>query len=237
VAGDRTVRLTATTPMASVSTLVGVAERARKAAADAVGDRGEVEVSGYVPLYGQMIAHIVDNQVKSFGLSLLTVFGVVWIILRSWRLTLASIPPNLIPIALTAGFMGLAGIRLDIATVTIAAVVLGIIVDDTVYMLHRMRRELREGKTIEGAIREVARASGVAVVSTSIIFCVGFGVVAFAGAKSIANVGLLTAVAIAAALFGDMLLLPALASVMFRPRRRRDLGDEVPPRAPGNVQG
>jgi hypothetical protein len=86
-------------------------------------------------------------------------------------------------------------------------------------MLHRLRRALREGKTIEEAVREVARASGVAVVSTSIVFCVGFGVVAFAGASSIANVGLLTAVAIATALFGDLWLLPALASFMFSRRR------------------
>lgn len=214
VADDQTVRLTATTNMASVRTLVGVADRAQHAAAKAAGDRAHVAVSGYVPLWGQMVAHIVDNQVKSFALSLLTVFGVVFFILRSWRLTLATIPPNLAPIALTAGFMGLVGIRLDIATVTIAAVVLGIIVDDTVYMLYSMRRKLGEGKSVEQAVREVARASGVAVVSTSIIFCVGFGVIAFAKASSIANVGLLTAVAIAVALAGDMFLLPALASVM-----------------------
>jgi hypothetical protein len=218
---DRTVRLTATTPMASVRTLVDVATRAQRAAQKAAGDHAKVEVSGYVPLYGQMIANIVDNQVKSFGLSLLTVFAVVWIILRSLRLTLAAIPPNLVPIALTAGFMGMVGIRLDIATVTIAAVVLGIIVDDTVYMLYRLRLEMRGGKSLEDALREVARASGVAVVSTSIVFCVGFGVVAFAGSSSISNVGLLTAVAIATALFGDMLLLPALASFIHGPRRRR----------------
>jgi predicted RND superfamily exporter protein len=221
---DRTVRLTATAPMASVRTLVAIAARAERAAQSAAGDRAEVAVSGYVPLYGQMIAHIVDNQVKSFALSLLTVFAVVWIILRSLRLTLAAIPPNLVPIVITAGFMGLVGIRLDIVTVTIAAVVLGIIVDDTVYVLYRLRRELREGKPIEAAVRDVARASGVAVVSTSIIFCVGFAVVALAGASSIANVGLLTAVAIAAALLGDMLLLPALASIILEKRIRRPKG-------------
>jgi predicted RND superfamily exporter protein len=218
---DRTVRLTATTPMASVRTFVGVAERAQLAAERAAGSGAEIAVSGYVPLYGQMIAHIVDNQVQSFALSLLSIFGVVWIILRSWRLTLAAVPPNLVPIAVTAGVMGLVGIRLDIATVTIAAVVLGIIVDDTVYVLYRFRRELAQGSSFEDAVREVARASGVAVVSTSIIFCVGFLVVAFAGASSISSVGLLTAVAIAAALLGDLLLLPALASFLLEGRRSR----------------
>jgi predicted RND superfamily exporter protein len=143
------------------------------------------------------------------------VFFVVSLVLRSWRFTLAAIPPNLLPVAVVLGAMGLSGIRLDIATVTIAAVVLGIVVDDTVHILYRLRRELQAGRPVEEAMRRVARASGTAVVSSSIVFCAGFLVVAMAGAYSIANVGLLTATAVAAALVTDLVMLPAIVSYLF----------------------
>ncbi len=219
VAADgRTLRLTATTSGMSVRSFIEVAERTRAAAQAAVADQAEVSLSGYLPLYSQMIEHVVGDQVKSFGLAFVMVFLVVSLVLRSWRFALVAIPPNLLPVAMLLGVMGFAGIELDIATVTVAAVMLGVIVDDTVHILHRLRRELTSNATLEDAMRSVARASGVAVVSTSFVFCSGFLVISLAGSDAVGNSGLLMAVAVFAALVTDLVLLPAFISLFFARR-------------------
>ena len=90
----------------------------------------------------------------------------------------------------------------------------GVIVDDSVHILYRLRRELARGRSFEESIAHVARGSGVAVVSTSLVFAAGFLVIALAGSDAVANPGLLTAVAVVAALLTDILLLPAFASFL-----------------------
>lgn len=219
VAADgRTLRLTATTSGMSAGGFIEVAERASATAQAAVGDQAEVSMSGYLPLYSQMIEHLVGDQVKSFSLAFVMVFLVVSLVLRSWRFALVAIPPNLLPVAMLLGVMGFAGIELDIATVTVAAVMLGVIVDDTVHILHRLRRELATGAALDDAMRAVARASGVAVVMTSFVFCAGFFVISLAGSDAIGNSGLLMAVAVLAALVTDLVLLPAFISFLFSRR-------------------
>jgi predicted RND superfamily exporter protein len=222
IAGDgRTLRLTASTASMSVRNFMEVAGDARRAAQDAVGPRVSVSNSGYMPLYGQMIEHVVSDQATSFALAFLLVFAVVSLALRSWRFAMVAIPPNLLPVVILLGVMGFAGINLDIATVTVAAVVLGIIVDDTVHVLHRLRRELRGRVDLETAVRGVARASGLAVVSTSLVFASGFFVISLAASSAIAHSGFLMAIAVVAALVTDLVLLPAFVALTFG---RRDRG-------------
>jgi len=211
-ADGRTVRLTATVPMASARTMDDLAGRAQSLVQQAMSDRAVVEVSGYLPLYSQIVQQLLQDQLSSFALAFVVVFLLVGMVLRSWRFTLLAIPPNLMPVAMVLGAMGFWGIRLDVATVTIAAAVLGIVVDDTVHILYRLKRAISEGLSLEAAFRAIARSSGVAVVSTSFIFCAGFGVIALAQVKSVAYVGLLTAVAVVVALVMDLMLVPALAS-------------------------
>ncbi|MBK5096332.1 MAG: MMPL family transporter [Gemmatimonadetes bacterium] len=216
VADDgRTLRLTATTPAMSVRSFIQLAERSRATAQAASGGQAEVSLSGYLPLYSQIIENVVADQVKSFSLAFLMVFLVVSLALRSWRFALVAIPPNVVPVAILLGFMGFAGIRLDIATVTVAAVVLGVIVDDTVHILHRLRRELDTGVDLDTAMRAVARASGLAVISTSLVFAAGFFVISLAASDAVGRSGLLMSIAVLAALVTDLLLLPAFVSLLF----------------------
>ena len=219
----RTLRLTATTPMSSARGFLEVGEQARAVTERALGDDVEVALGGYLPLYSQIVMHTLDDQITSFTLAFLVVILIVTIVLGSWRYAIVAIPPNLLPVAVVLGVMGFAGIRLDLATVTVAAVVMGVIVDDSVHVLYRLRRELERGASFEQSIASVARASGVAVVSTSLVFTAGFLVIALAASDAVANPGLLTAVAVVSALVTDLLLLPAFASFLFGERRTINL--------------
>ena len=122
-----------------------------------------------------------------------------------------SILPNMLPVFVTLGAMGMLGINLDVATVTITSIVIGIVVDDTIHYLHRFRTELAasNGDYIAAA-NAAAVAIGRSVGATSIIFSLGFSVLALASIKSIVYFGLLTALAMIVALIGDLFVLPAI---------------------------
>ena len=212
---ERTLRLTATTQMASAKSFSALAERAKHETQETLGDRADVGLGGYLPLYSQIVVHTLKDLLNSFTIEFPVVFLIVMIMLRSWRYTVAAMPPNLLAVALTLAVMGFTGIRLDIATVTVAGVVMGVIVDDTVHMLYCMRRHVAGGRRFEEAVRDVARECGVAIVSTSAVFCAGFLVISLAASDAVANPGLLIAVAVSLALLGNLLMLPAFASFFF----------------------
>jgi hypothetical protein len=212
----RTLRLTATVSLATAKTLAEVGQDIETIVRDEVGAFASVEASGYLPLYSRIVERLLQDQLTSFAWAFAVVFLLVAIVLRDWRLTLLAIPTNLLPVAIVLGTMGFLGIHLDIATVTIAAAVLGIVVDDTLHMLYGLKRQLREGASLADAFAQVSRTSGVAIVSTTVVFALGFGVIGLASVKSVAYVGLLTAIAVSSALIVDLILLPALATLMIR---------------------
>lgn len=173
--------------------------------------------AGYLPLYVTMMDYIVRSQVTSFASAFVLVFGLLAAMLRSARLALIAIPSNIVPLFVTLGLMGITGVRLDVATVTIAAIVLGLVVDDTTHFLYRFREGLHETGDVEEAIRRTMRTAGVALATTTLVLVLGFSVLGLAQVKSVALFGVLSAVAMASALVADLLMLPALL-VVLRPK-------------------
>lgn len=176
-----------------------------------------VESNGYLPLYVTMMDYVVRSQILSFAVAFVLIFGLLAVGYRSVRMAVLAIPANLFPVFVTLGVMGALGIRLDVATVTIAAIVLGLVVDDTVHFLYRFRLVLRETGSHEEAVRRVMTTTGVAMTTTTVVLTAGFSVLVLATVKSVAFFGLLVATAAGTALVGDLLLLPALL-VTLRPR-------------------
>ncbi len=168
-----------------------------------------VEATGYLPLYVRMTTLLVEAQLRSFGLALLVIplgiallFGGLWA--AGW-----SLVPNLLPVLLTLGAMGWAGIPLDIVTVTIAVIVFGLVVDDTVHLLYRYLK-VRRTRARKRALRIGARRAGRMMTITTAVLAGGFLVLALAHNRSVVWFGLLVAGALAAALLVDLLVLPAL---------------------------
>lgn len=173
-----------------------------------------IEATGYLPLYVHMMDYIVRSQLSSFGLAFVLIFGLIAAIFRSVRLAALAVPANLVPILLTLGVMGFAGIRLDVATVTIGAVVLGLVVDDTVQFLYRYQHELARLGDSEAAARATVRSLGRSLAITAVVLALGFSVLGFAGIKSVAYFGLLVALALGTGVFGDLLVLPAMLALL-----------------------
>lgn len=169
-----------------------------------------VKPSGYLPLYVTLIDYLVWGQVWSLATTFLVVFAILVVLFRSVRYALVSLPANLLPVLLTMGFMGYAGIHLDVATVLIASIALGLAVDDTIHFVFKFRELHLATGDVEQATVETLRSTGVAIATSSSTMAVGFLVLAFAGIKSIAVFGVLMAVTMLAAFVTEVFITPAV---------------------------
>jgi len=174
--------------------------------------------AGYLPLYVRIMDHIVASQLASFGLAFAIIFVLIGVLFRSLRVAALAIPANLLPVLCTLGLMGWAGVRLDVATVTIAAIVLGLVVDDTVQFLYRYQVERKATDDPIEAVRQTVRRVGQPMAITTVVLAGGFAVLGLAAIKSVAWFGLLLATALVTALLSDLLVVPALIVLTSRGR-------------------
>ena len=173
--------------------------------------------AGYAPLYTRIVDEIVMSQIRGFALAIVLIVILLGIGMRSWRRVLLALPANAVPVALTLGLMGLTGIPLDVASATIASVILGLVVDDTVHLL---RPSGRAG--VAESLQIAAGKAGGTLVMTTVILACGFLVLGLAEIRSIAWFGVLTSFAVVAAILTDLLLLPALSTLTSHFRGRSE---------------
>lgn len=158
--------------------------------------------------------NILDGQLSSFLLSMVLIFFPIALVFGSFIASAYTIPSNLFPILACMGLMGWAHIPLDIATSMIAAIVLGIAVDDTIHLVQTMRTRLADGATLEEALRFTMATKGVGAVWITLIVTCGFGVLVVSDFRPTSNFGLLTAFAMLAGVAAEIFLLPPLMIVM-----------------------
>ncbi len=129
---------------------------------------------------------------------------------RSFRLTLIAIPPNAFPILAVFGFMGLFDIPLNCGSAMVTTIALGIALNDTVHFLMHYRGRRLEGETTESALENTFGEIGRPIILTSIVNCVGFAIFLVSDFLPMAHFGILASISMAAALIGDLILLPNL---------------------------
>ena len=174
----------------------------------------EVAFTGSLALTMKMADYIGWSQIKSFGLALLVITLMLFLVFGSLKAGLVAVIPNLIPIVVTFGVMGLLGIPLDADTLIIAPIVIGIAVDDTIHFLTHYRAEYIEHRDFIIAIKNSIKEVGQAITFTSLILVIGFLILLISKHQGMANFGILTAVAFFSALLADLLLLPSLCILL-----------------------
>ena len=204
----RVARVTLTAKMASAKALGQQLRQLQALADQELGPLATWEPTGYPPLYVSIIDHVMDSQLRGFGLALTLIFAVMLLWLRSLRLAIISLVPNLFPVVMMMGVMGALGIHLDIATATVAAIVIGVAIDDTVHFLHAWRQAERQGLSWSQCLEHTLQRAGRAAVVTTLLLVTGFPVLMAADVATVVDFGLLTTVAALAALFADLILLP-----------------------------
>lgn len=172
-----------------------------------------VEATGFVYMLGSWLGEIVDGQRRGLALSCGLIAVMMVGGLRSLRLGLWSMVPNLVPVLALAGLLGLALETVDSDTMVVAMIALGIGVDDTIHFLVRYRLERARCADQAEALVQTFRYAGRAIFMTTVILALGFLPLAFSDYYSVWMFGVFLPLVLVVALLADLLLVPALARV------------------------
>jgi len=168
------------------------------------------EVTGLGMVIAASSHQLTLGQVKSLSITMILVFGIMFILFMSSKVGLIAIIPNLFPIIINFGIMGWLGIELSMATSLIASIAIGLAVDDTIHYLARYNREFKKDLDDKRAIRDTLQHVGRPITFTTITICAGFAVLMFSSFKPTAIFGAMMVITSLAALVGDLVLLPSL---------------------------
>lgn len=165
-------------------------------------------------LYQDILQRLFNSQILTLGIVYIALLLVMWVLFKRLSVALIALIPNVICTLVILAVMGYANIPLDLMTITIAAIAMGIAVDDTIHFVHHY---LNGNSTPTKAVKQAYFSVGYAMLFTTMIICVGFALLAFSDFVPSMLFGLLTALAMIAALITDLTLLPALLTRYISP--------------------
>ena len=166
-------------------------------------------VNGLLVLYNNMLDSLFDSQIKSLGFVIILIFLMFLILFKSIKLSILAIIPNIFASTFILGIIGYLSIPLDIMTITIAAITIGIAVDNTIHYLYRFR-EFKKSKTMIESINLTNLSAGLAVLTTSITIALGFSILCLSSFIPTVIFGIFTSMAMIFAMIGVLIFLPSL---------------------------
>ena len=166
--------------------------------------------TGMLVLYNNVLQSLFRSQILTLGAVFFAILVMFWALFRSLSLALIAIAPNLLAATTVLGVMGFAGIPLDIMTITIAAIVVGIGVDNCIHYVYRFMREFSKDRDYMATMYRCHGSIGRALYYTTLTVIIGFSTLTLSNFNPSIYFGLLTVLAMAAAVLGALLLLPRL---------------------------
>jgi hypothetical protein len=181
---------------------------------DLTGDLGldpeQVTISGVAVLFNNLLQSLFKSQILTLGAVFVAILLMFIVLFGAVRLALAAIVPNIIAAGLILGLMGWIGIPLDIMTITIAAISIGIGVDDSIHYIHRFRGEFLKDRNYWAAIKRCHNSIAHAMYYTSVTVVLGFSILVLSNFIPTIYFGLLSGLAMMTALLANLVLLPIL---------------------------
>jgi hydrophobe/amphiphile efflux-3 (HAE3) family protein len=182
----------------------------------------KVEYTGTMPWVKAMSDYVSQGQERSFILAFLAITCMMIIVLHSFKLGLISMIPNVFPVLISLGLMGLLGIYMSLPLMIMSPVIIGVAVDDTIHFFMRYRREFERIGTYEGALKAALSSVGRPIMFTTMTLVAGFSVFGLSDMYNVTQFGLLAAFAFLWALLADFFFAPALMLLLkpLGPERR-----------------
>lgn len=204
----RTVRLSV--QLSNTLDLSPQVEHINKMAHQLFPENSRITIVGDVPILLRLVNLLAVGQLESILFAFAFIGLIMIVILKSIRAGLISMIPNIFPILVIGTVMGLFKINLDLMTIMIAPMVIGIAVDDTVHFFIHFRDELMSLRDYKRASRQTFVKVGHALLFTTVVLSIGFGILGFSSVAGIVNMGVLATVGIVAALMADYFIAPIL---------------------------
>jgi hypothetical protein len=163
-----------------------------------------------IPLLAQTFTNSIYSLAKSYITALIVISVLMVLLIGRLRIGLLSMVPNLAPILLTMGVIYLLSYPMDLFTMLVASIAIGLAVDDTIHFMHNFRRYYDQSGDPVAAVHRTLQTTGRAMLVTTVVLAIGFFVLTFSKLTNIHNFGVLTGLTIILALLADYLLAPAL---------------------------
>jgi hypothetical protein len=161
-------------------------------------------------MMSQTVGRVIQGMLRSYSLALAIITPLMILLLANLRTGFASMVPNLAPIVLTLGAMGWTGVTIDMFTMMIGGVAIGLVVDDTIHFMHGFQRYYAKTGDAHLAVQRTLETTGQALLFTSLTLALGFSVFMLSEMQNLFYFGAFTALAIASAFLLDILVSPAL---------------------------
>jgi len=176
----------------------------------------QIHISGLLVFYNNMLNSLFSSQILTLGTVFVVIFLMFIVLFRSIKLALITIVPNVFSAGVVLGVMGVFSIPLDLMTITIAAISVGIAVDNSIHFIDRFRNEMNQKSDDTAAIFEATNNVGQAMFYTTIVITAGFLIMVFSNFVPTMYFGVLTALAMITALIANLIMLPMLVA-KFKP--------------------
>lgn len=176
----------------------------------------EITTTGMTALLFRTITNVITSMARSYTIALIVITLLMILLIGKLRVGMLSMLPNLFPILLTLGIMGWFNIPMDLFTMLVGSIAIGLAVDDTVHFMHNFRRYFEESGDAVLAVMQTLNTTGRAMMVTSCVLSVGFFIFMFAEMNNLFNFGMLTGFTIITALAADYFIAPALMVIVNR---------------------
>ena len=170
----------------------------------------EFKLAGVLILFNNLLQSLFKSQILTLGLVMIGIFAMFMILFRNIKLSLIGVVPNFIAAFFILGIIGLLGIPLDMMTITIAAITIGIAVDNSIHYIYRFKEEFLKNKDYDKTLKICHSTVGVAILNTSITIVFGFSILVFSKFIPTIYFGLFTGIAMLLAMISVLTLLPSL---------------------------
>ena len=170
----------------------------------------EFKLAGVLILFNNLLQSLFKSQILTLGLVMIGIFTMFMILFRNIKLSLIGVVPNFIAAFFILGIIGLLGIPLDMMTITIAAITIGIAVDNSIHYIYRFKEEFLKNKDYNQTLKICHSTVGVAILNTSITIVFGFSILVFSKFIPTIYFGVFTGLAMLLAMISVLTLLPSL---------------------------
>jgi len=181
-----------------------------------IGDQAELTYTGVVTILAGSVRVLISDTIRAYLLAFLIITPLMMLLVGSFRTGIISMIPNLAPIIITMALMPILNIPLDAFTLLLGSIALGLAVDDTIHFMHNFQRYYSQMQDSAAAVRETLRTTGKAMMITSVVLSCSFFVNLAGTMHNLQDFGLLTGICIIMAFLADVLLAPALMTLLMR---------------------
>ena len=173
-------------------------------------EKGEYKLAGVLILFNNLLQSLFKSQILTLGIVMLGIFAMFFVLFRNVLLSFIGVVPNFLAAFFILGIIGLLGIPLDMMTITIAAITIGIAVDNSIHYIYRFREEFEKIKNYNKTLDRCHSTVGIAILNTSITIVFGFSILILSNFIPTIYFGVFTGIAMLLAMISVLTLLPKL---------------------------